>query len=572
MKWQHHHAPPKEHDENVLDDGEVVVENMHVTSALTAKHMRPVVSDHVLNADEEVLVALGYKQEFKREFGLWSSFSVSFALLGLLPSIGSTMYYGMGYAGTAGMAWGWLIAMIGIQSVACSMAELCSSMPTSGGLYYAAAVLGGKSWGPLAAWITGWSNWMCQVTSSPSIDYSLASMLLALKTMHDPEYEATNWQVYLLTVALMIAQSLISCMPTKFLARFNSAGTLLNGVALIVALIVILAANNREAPHFNSSPDVWGTIQNQTDWPDGIAILMSFISIIWTMSGYDAPFHLAEECSNANIASPRAIVMTSSIGGILGWAFQLAVAYTVVDTTAVINDELGQPFVTYLTQCLSPALVYFITALTIVSAFFMGQASMIAASRVCYAYSRDGCFPASFIMAKVNKTTKTPVNAVWFNTIIGCLLLLLIFAGGVAIDAIFSVGAIAAYIAFCIPIGIKVFYAKDKFRRGPWHLGKFSQAIGILSCAYVLLMTPILCFPQYRGADNTPDLMNWTVVVYFGPMFFAIGWYAIYAHKFFKGPKINVEHMIDPLEIEGVETNNPSEPNAPVGEKALAAA
>lgn len=25
------------------------------------------------------------------------------------------------------------------------------------------------------------------------------------------------------------------------------------------------------------------------------------------MSGYDAPFHLSEECANANVASPRAI-------------------------------------------------------------------------------------------------------------------------------------------------------------------------------------------------------------------------------------------------------------------------
>lgn len=107
-------------------------------------------------ADEEVLAALGYKPEFKREFTLWTTFCVSFAVLGLLPSFATTLYYGMGYAGTGGMTWGWLVAMIGIQSVASSMAELCSSMPTSGGLYYAAAVLAPPGWGPLAAWITGW--------------------------------------------------------------------------------------------------------------------------------------------------------------------------------------------------------------------------------------------------------------------------------------------------------------------------------------------------------------------------------------------------------------------------------
>jgi hypothetical protein len=83
-----------------------------------------------LSADEAALVALGYKQEFKREFSLWTTFCVSFAVLGLLPSFASTLYYGLGYAGTGGMVWGWLVSWIFIQCVAMGMAELCSSMPT----------------------------------------------------------------------------------------------------------------------------------------------------------------------------------------------------------------------------------------------------------------------------------------------------------------------------------------------------------------------------------------------------------------------------------------------------------
>ena len=118
----------------------------------------PVYTARELSADEEVLLALGYKPEFKREFSLWTTFCVSFAVLGLLPSFASTLYYGMGYAGTPGMVWGWLIAMFFIQCVAMSMAELCSSMPTSGGLYYASAVLAPPGWGPLASCIfdTAW--------------------------------------------------------------------------------------------------------------------------------------------------------------------------------------------------------------------------------------------------------------------------------------------------------------------------------------------------------------------------------------------------------------------------------
>lgn len=46
-----------------------------------------------LTADEEVLIALGYKPEFKREFSLWTSFCLSFAVLGLLPSFASTLLF-----------------------------------------------------------------------------------------------------------------------------------------------------------------------------------------------------------------------------------------------------------------------------------------------------------------------------------------------------------------------------------------------------------------------------------------------------------------------------------------------
>lgn len=49
---------------------------------------------HDMDADERVITALGYKQEFKREFSLWTTFCVSFAVVGLLPSFASTLSYG----------------------------------------------------------------------------------------------------------------------------------------------------------------------------------------------------------------------------------------------------------------------------------------------------------------------------------------------------------------------------------------------------------------------------------------------------------------------------------------------
>ncbi|OJJ46687.1 hypothetical protein ASPZODRAFT_152129 [Penicilliopsis zonata CBS 506.65] len=530
-------------------------------------------TDHEMDADERVIMALGYKQEFKREFSLWTTFCVSFAVLGLLPSFASTLYYGMGYAGTAGMVWGWIIAMVFIQCVAMSMAELCSAMPTSGGLYYAAAVLAPPGYGPFAAWITGWSNWIGQVTGAPSVDYSLSAMILAAGSIANPEYVPTNWQVFLLTTLIMIIHAVISSMPTKWIATFNSYGSTFNFIALF-AVIIAIPAGTKNSPKFLPSKEVWGNITNLTDFPDGVAVLMTFVAVIWTMSGYDSPFHLSEECSNANVASPRAIVMTSGVGGLTGWFLQLVVAYTVLDIDEVMDSSLGQPWASYLLQVMPQKAAMAILALTIICGFSMGQGCMVAASRVTYAYARDDCFPLSRIWKQVNPHTQTPVNAVILNAVLGILMCLLVLAGSTAIGALFSIGAIAQFVAFAVPIAIRVFFVGNRFRRGPWHLGRYGPVIGGIGVSFVLLMVPILCLPSVKGNDLTPDLMNWTCLVYGGPMLAVIIWWVVDARKWFKGPKVNVEHAIHPEQkedsvVEGVVVDGDNHASESAGSKSL---
>jgi amino acid transporter len=273
-------------------------------------------------------------------------------------------------------------------------------------------------------------------------------MTLAAASINDPNYVPSRYQTFLLTSLLMIIHAMLSSMPTRWLAKFNSAGSTFNFLALVTVIILIPAGTDRTErglPRFSPSKEVWGTIYEGTSFPAGIRVLMSFIGVIWTMSGYDSPFHLAEECSNANIASPRAIVLTSATGGVFGWFLQLVVAYTVVDIGGALDSDLGQPFAAYLMQCMPQKMTTAILALTIVAGFSMGQGCMIAASRVTFAYARDDCFPLSKYWKRVNPYTQTPVNAVWFNCAIGILCLLLIFGGELAVGALFSIGAIGAF-------------------------------------------------------------------------------------------------------------------------------
>jgi amino acid transporter len=65
---------------------------------------------------------------------MFEVFALAFSAIGLLPSIASTLLFSIP-AGPVGMVWGWFVASGLIFVIGLAMADLGSSMPTSGGLY-----------------------------------------------------------------------------------------------------------------------------------------------------------------------------------------------------------------------------------------------------------------------------------------------------------------------------------------------------------------------------------------------------------------------------------------------------
>lgn len=55
--------------------------------------------------DMELLATLGYKQELRRHYSTTQIFAVAFSIMGLLPSIASTLSFSLP-AGPVGMVWG----------------------------------------------------------------------------------------------------------------------------------------------------------------------------------------------------------------------------------------------------------------------------------------------------------------------------------------------------------------------------------------------------------------------------------------------------------------------------------
>lgn len=237
-------------------------------------------------------------------------------------------------------------------------------------------------------------------------------MLIDAGVMAYPSYSPQTWHIYLTLLALLVVEGVITMQSTKFIGHVNKVGTYAN-VIIIFIFVIWFPVGSINTPKTNNSHQVWTTFENGTEWPIGWATIMGFLTTIWTMSGYDAPFHLSEECANANIAGPRAIIMTSLGGLVGGWAIILVIVYTVKDISGVVASSLGQPFAALCLQVLGPKAGLAMFSLNIIAQFFVGQGCTITATRVCFAFARDGAIPGSRIWSKVNSRTYTPVYATW---------------------------------------------------------------------------------------------------------------------------------------------------------------
>ena len=108
----------------------------------------------------------------------FSNFAVSFTIISILSGCLTLYGFGMNTGGPALIVWGWPFVGVMTLFVGLAMAEVCSSFPTAGGLYYWSAKLAPRN-GAAWAWFTGWFNFLGQVAVTAGIDFGAAFFLTA---------------------------------------------------------------------------------------------------------------------------------------------------------------------------------------------------------------------------------------------------------------------------------------------------------------------------------------------------------------------------------------------------------
>ncbi|OSC97992.1 amino acid transporter [Trametes coccinea BRFM310] len=491
---------------------------------------------NLANADDVRLAELGYKGEFRREFSLFETVAFAFSIMSVIGGVSSTLSFGLASGGHLGMVWGWFIPCLFVMCIAASMAELASSMPTSAGLYYFSAKLAPKRYSALASWITGWANITGQVTLVCSTDYTVAQMITAaIAVSTDNTILLGAGPTYGILLAILLVHGFMCSAATRVLARINLFyGFIIAGatVAAVIALLICSGDNK------TSTRTAFFSYENNTGWRnDGWAFLLSFAAPMWSLTGYDSAAHISEEVAGAARAAPIAILVSVAAVGGMGWILLIAASFATVSVPRLLGTDLALPMGQLLLDVLGKRGMLAIWSFTIIAQFLCGAAQAVDASRVVFAFARDGALPGSRWWKRLNARTQTPVNAVWLVISLSALCGLLGFST-TAFSSLAGASVIGLYTSYATPIFLRITSGRRKLVPGPFSLGKWCMPIGAVSVLWVAFVVLLLSFPPSQTTNAVQ--MNYASVIVLAVFIFAGCSWLFSARKWFVGPLPNI--------------------------------
>jgi amino acid transporter len=165
-----------------------------------------------------------------------------------------------------------------------------------------------------------------------------------------------------------------------------------------------------------------------------------------------------------------------------------------------------------------------------IAMWFCGLASVGAAGRMLFAFSRDDGIPGSRWLKKVSHRYRTPANALTAVVVVSWLFTVATFivGTGTAIVIVTAISTIFLYAAY----GLVIFLGArtdDWMQHRVWSLGRWSRPVAWVAVFWVLVLMVLFSFPT-SGNISWPFMIGTVVLL----LVYYFGW----ARRHFEGPKV----------------------------------
>ncbi|MFF7947679.1 amino acid permease [Streptomyces griseorubiginosus] len=476
---------------------------------------------HRAKDDAELLRELGYQPVLTRRMNGFGNFAISFSVISILSGCMTLYGFGMNTGGPAVIMWGWLGVGLMILCVGAALAEVTSAYPTSGALYFMAHRLGGPRWG----WYTGWLNLLGLLGAIAGIDYGAAQFAGALFNLQWG-FEPTPESIMVVYVCILVLHAVLNLFGVRIVSLLNSVSVWwhIGGVLLIGGALWVVPA------HHQSPEWVFTTFVNNSGWHSPLYVsALGLLLTQYTINGYDASAHLSEETSQAQISASRGIVRSIFWSWVIGFVLLAGLTFAIQDYAGTLHSATGVPPAQIFLDSLGMQATKALLFVVVVAQLFCGNAQTAAASRMIFAFSRDGALPGSASWRRVSPQTGSPTRAVWLAVIVAGVLALPSLYSPTAYGAVTAISVVAMTPAYVIPVFLRL-RAGSAFQAGPWNLGRWGRPIGWVAVVWVLVVTVLFCLPQ--SSPITVNSMNYAVLALLAVLVLARVWWQVAGRRY----------------------------------------
>jgi amino acid transporter len=277
----------------------------------------------------------------------------------------------------------------------------------------------------------GWLSYSFLAIVVISVDYG--GFVL---TAFDPLFGITNGshtvfsipgadvsQDVLVTLGVVFVQALMIVFSTKLVEIVNNAAVATEIIGIvgltIVLAIAVLFGSDGSFSNLSSTGIVTGP------WFKWLGpVMLSTLLGAYTIVGFETSANLAEETHEPRRIVPRAMWTSVLYSGIIGMLFLIAV--TIAMPSGRIAELSGSSTVVadIIKIQLGSVVEKLFLIFVCISIFACGLIIYVSQSRLIWSMSRDERFPGYQVFGRLNKTTRTPANAVVLGWVVAAILLI----------------------------------------------------------------------------------------------------------------------------------------------------
>lgn len=437
-------------------------------------------------------------QQLRREFSLWSAFAFAFAFIS--PIVALYGIFGLAIA-SAGPSfwWGFALVFAGQFLVALVFATLVSRWPLEGSIYQWSRRLLGTTYGWFAGWVYMWTL----VIAMATVALGAAGFVANIAGVEDP----SGGTLALIALAILLAGTAVNLIGRGALKIFM-IGSIIAEVIGSVVLGTWLLLFHRQNPvsvlFEGGGPDVdmWSYL--------GGPFLLAVAFIGWSFVGFESAGSIAEEVHEPRRDLPKAVLFSLAFIALVVGYSSLAIILAIPDLDAVAEGAVADPVYETLTTALGHGIARPVEVLFVIGFLASFLALQTSASRVIWAYARDGALPAAATLVQLRGRARIPVVAILVTTVIGAGLFLLSIVAGDIYSLMVNFTAGGFYLAFLFPlVGFLVVLLRRTWRPAAFNLRGLTVPVAVVAVVWAVLQFLNIAWPRVAFEQRWLDWSVW---------------------------------------------------------------